>query len=186
MTDFYAELEDQLITAGRRRAGVGGLRRATLGRGRPALVVAAVLVTVAVAGALVSTLGLPSGSGSRPASNGAAPPAVVPPSVDPVARDLRGITVAVLNGTTRAGAGRSVAGRLEQRGATIGTIQNSADQTIGESVVAYTDGKEHRARARAVAAVLGRGRVEPFAGRESPPEGNASVIVVVGRDLATP
>ncbi len=183
MTDFYTQLERQLIGAGRRPAGAARLRRATLGRGRLVLVLGAVLVAVAVGGAVLSTLRAPPDSGSRPASDGGAPPAVVPPSVDRAATDLRGITVAVLNATTRAGAARSVAERLERQGATVGAIQNAVDQSISQSVVAYTDG--NAPRARAVASALGRGRVEPFSGRERLP-GHAAVIVVVGRDLAMP
>jgi putative intracellular protease/amidase len=182
MTDFYAQLERQLVDAGRRRAVQGRLRRAAIGRGRLVAAVCAAVAVLAAGGALVP--GLRSGAGPA-ADRGTAqqplPPAALPP---PDLPSLHGIGVAVFNGTTASGIARSVADRLERRGATIFTVTNAADQTAAETIVSYTEGNE--APAREVAAVLGVDGVEPYQGIPPLPFHGSPVIVVAGRDRIAP
>jgi hypothetical protein len=182
MTDFYAQLERQLVDAGRRRAVQGGLRRAATGRARLVAAACAVGLVLAAGGALVP--GLLSGPASD-TGGGAAPQPTPAPLLDPTdAHTLRGVRVAVLNGTMRSGLARSIADLLERLGATIQEIDSSADQTATETIVSFVGGAELQARRVAVA--LRAERVEPFAGTPAGSARGASVIVVAGSDLALP
>lgn len=183
MTDFYAQLEHQLVDAGRRRAGQGSLRRAATGRARLVAAAGAAVLVLAAGGALVS--GLRSGSGTTVPDRGAAPqpaPPAVPAPLGP--QPLRGVGVAVFNGTFTSGLGRTVADLLETRGATILTISSASDQSATETIVSYTDGNE--APARRVAAVLGVDGVVPYKGTPPLPFHGDPVIVVAGRDRIAP
>jgi hypothetical protein len=181
MTDFYAQLEHQLVEAGRRRAGAGRLRRAIAARsGRPLVAVCAVLLAIAAGVTLAPLLrssSSPSQSPSSEAGRGAAAPSPLPPP-GPVA--LRGVRVTVLNGALRPGLGRAVATKLEERGATIVSIGNANDQTQPQTVVEYRSGAE--AQARQVAAVLGLNAVAPLTGTGDRIARSAEVVVWAGRD----
>lgn len=185
MTDFYAQLERQLVDAGRRRESQGHVRRVVAGRARLAMAAGAAVLALAAGGALVP--GLLSGTGPA-TGGGAAPPPAPPAGAEPAptrSEPLRGIYVAVLNATTRGGLARTVAELLERRGATLGVVSNAPDQSAAQTVVAYAEGMQ--APAREVAAVLGVDEVVPFQG-PSPLLGNArpAVIVMVGRDRVAP
>jgi hypothetical protein len=180
MTDFYAQLERQLVDAGDRRAAQGGLRRALTGRGRPLLATGAAVLAIAVGAALVPALRSTSSSG--PARSGAPPaPVAAPGPLAPHGRGaLRGIRIAVLNGTTQPGLGRAVAGLLQERGATIDTVANASDQTLRRTLVEYRSGR--RQQARRVADVLGVRALAPLTGEDERVAPRAQVVVRVGRD----
>jgi len=171
MTDFYAQLEEQLLLAGRRRAGRGRARQALSGRGRPLLMAATVLGAIAAGAVTLPSLLSPS---SEPAAPSAPPQQLLPPAT---AVSLRSIDVAVLNGTVQSGAARGVAEQLERRGATIRTVGNAADQRIPRTLVFHYRGSV--SQARRVAAVLGVAKVR---GLGSYFGTDADVVVFVGAD----
>jgi hypothetical protein len=187
MTDFYAQLEDQLVAAGRRRRAQGPVGRAVAGRGRALVVVTAAVAVLVAGGAVV----LPALRTSSPTSRSAAPaaPVPVPPVAPGPARDsiLAGIRVAVFNATARPGLGRSVGDELRLHGAHVAVFGSGPPQPGGRTIVRYT--RDAEARARRVAAVLGVARVGPY--DPSGPEGNppasarAEVIVLAGYDRPT-
>jgi len=184
MSDFYGQLERQLVDAGRRRATHGRWRLALAGRGRPLLAVAMALLALVMAVAAAPHLRSdpspgPAGSGASPA-----PPVTSPPPPAAGTPSLRGMRVAVLNGTTRSGAARAVAEVLEARGATIGSIGNAADQARAQTAVVYRPGAE--AQARRVAAVLGVRDVRPRTRVEVVVAPEAAVVVHVGSDRRGP
>ncbi len=178
MTDFYAQLEDQLVSASRRRQTQGRARRAVAGRGR-ALIAATAVVAALAAGAAVA---LPQLRTTATTSTPAAPVAPVPaPVVPPPAAtvpsrggSLAGIRVAVLNGTTLTGLARDVADELRRRDARIAGVGSAVKQDVTGTVVLYRSGA--RAKARRVAAVLGGVAVRPSG---ASPDGRAAEIVVV-------
>jgi hypothetical protein len=170
VTDFYAQLEEQLVTAARRRDGQGRPQRMLAGRGRR---LAAGALAVAIAAAVVVSV--------APVQRDAAPrrPAL-PAAPEPSVRaDLSGIRVAILNGTTRTGLARATADVLDARHARIAGTGNAARQQLALTEVRYRRGA--RAKALRVAAALGVGRVGPYA---SSPRGvrRADVVVLVGAD----
>ena len=183
MSDFYAQLERQLLEAGRRRAGRDRWRLAMAGRGRPLLAVAAALVAVVVGVAVGPALR--SDSFSESGGGGAAPPS--PPVVTSTAAapggvSLRGIQVAVLNATTITGLGRSVGDVLEASGATLHSINSAAQQDLTRSVVDFRAGREEEARR--VAHVLGVRSIRALSASNSAAAFRAAgVIVRVGSDL---
>jgi hypothetical protein len=171
MSDFYAQLEQQLVAAGRRRNERS--RRALAGRGRPLAGAGALVAAIAIAAAAVVSVA----PGQRDAvQRSPAAPLAPAPSV---ANDLRGIRVAVLNGTTQTGLARVVAAQLQSLGARIGVVGNAPRQNVAVTAVGYRHGA--RAKALRVAAALGVARVGPDRG--SPANvGRAEVIVLVGAD----
>jgi hypothetical protein len=172
MTDFYAQLERQLVDAGRRRTERGRVRGALAGRGRP--LAGAVALAVAIAAAVVVVAVAP---GQRVAvQHGPAAPSAPAPSV---ANDLRGIRVAVLNGTTQPGLARIVAAQLESLHARIVGVGNAPRQNVAVTAVRHRHGA--RAKALRVAAALGVASVGPDRG-SLPNAGRAEVIVLVGAD----
>jgi hypothetical protein len=180
MTDFYAQLERQLVDACDRRAAQGRLRRAVMGRRRPLLATGAAVLAVAGGAAILPALRSTSSSG--PARTGAPAAPVAPPGpLAPAGRgSLRGIRTAVLNGTTQPGLGRVVAGLLQERGATIDTIANASDQSLRRTVVGYRSGREEQGRR--VADVLGVRELAPLTRADAHVAPRAQVVVRVGRD----
>jgi LytR cell envelope-related transcriptional attenuator len=171
VSDFYAQLEEQLVAAGRRRDGQGRARRMLAGRGRR--LAAAGALAVAIAAAVVVSL--------VPVQRDAAPrrpalPAAPAPSVQ---ADLSGIRVAILNGTTRTGLARATAGELDARHARIASTGNAANQQLALTEVRYRRGA--RAKALRVAAALGVGRVGPSTSSQRNVR-RADVVVLVGAD----
>lgn len=185
MTDFYGQLERQLVDAGRRRLERGRWRTALAGRGRPLLAVVTVLLALAAAAAAgVSALRSGASSDAGRGASPSTPPVVAPPSADrsPTPnRTLRGTRVAVLNGTRIAGLGRATGRQLEAQGATIETIGDAADQQQAQTVVGYRPGAG--ARARLVATILGVRDVRPRTAGEEVLAPRADVVVLVGPDL---
>src|SRR5436305_11450603 len=103
MTDFYTQLEHQLVAAGQRRAGQGRAARAVAGRGRALAAVTAAVAALVVAGAAA----VPSVFDTAPATRAPATPGGVRAPVPAAAgASLAGIHVAVYNTTTRAGLAR--------------------------------------------------------------------------------
>jgi len=195
MNDFYAQLEHQLVEAGRRRAQRPRWRSALAGRGRPLLAVATVLLIGVAAAASISLLG--SGSSAPAPAGGGVPPA--PPAADwptvtatplpehePLpSRPLRGTRVAVYNATTSSGLARTAAERLEAQGATIASVGNSVDQTQTRTVVGHRPGAG--AQGRLVATILGVRDIHPWTDTEAAlARGDADVVVQVGSDAGSP
>ncbi len=174
MTDFYAQLEEQLLVAGRHRSAQGPARRALSGRGRVlalACVVSAAIGAIAVA--VIGSNGSTTGIGTPAAPGGRALPAPA------VRGDLEGVRVAVLNATAARGGGRATAEDLAALGARIESISNAAGPGGVRTEVRYRRGAS--AEARRVAGVLGVRRVTPDT--TSPPASpRADVIVLVGAD----
>lgn len=173
MTDFYAQLERQLVDAGRRRNERGRVRRALAGRGRPLAGAGALVAAVAIAAAVAVSVapGQRDAVQRRPAAASAPAPSV--------ANDLRGIRVAVLNGTTRTGLARVVAAQLESLGARLVGVGNAPRQNVAVTAVRHRHGA--RAKALRVAAALGVARVSPDRG-SLPNARRAEVVVLVGAD----
>ncbi len=175
MTDFYAQLEEQLLVAGRRRGARGPARRALAGRGR--VLALACVASAAIGATAVAVIGgsdsSPVGLGTPAAPSGRALPA-------PSARgDLEGIRVAVLNGTTARGVARATADDLAALGARITSISNVSDPGGALTEIRYKRGAS--AEARRVAGVLGVRRVTSYT--TSPPTmAQVDVIVLVGAD----
>ncbi len=195
MNDFYAQLEHQLVEAGRRRAQRPRWRSAPAGRGRPLLALATVLLAGVVVAASVSLLG--SGASSPAPAGGGAPPAppaterstvtaTPAPELKPLPpRPLRGTRVAVYNATTSSGVARAAAERLEAQGATIASVGNAADQTQARTGVGHRPGAG--AQARLVATILGVRDIHPWTDDEAVMAGgDADVVVQVGSDRRRP
>ena len=183
MTDFYAQLERQLLEAGRRRAGRGRWRLAPAGRGRPLLAVAAALVAVTL-GVVAVVPALRSGDFSWDGGGGGAaptPPTVTAPPAQPRLPSLRGIRVAVLNATTTTGLARNVADTLGAHGATIDFIGSAPQQDLTQSVVEFRPGAERQASLVRLVLEVVRTRALPAAKFAAAP--TATVIVWVGSDL---
>jgi hypothetical protein len=177
MTDFYAQLEAQLVAAGRRRDGHGRVRRSLAGRRRP-LAGAGALAVAAVAAVVVLVAPVPHDAAQR--SPAARPARAAPVAPAPsAATDLSGIRVAVLNATTRPGAARATAEVLRSRHARIMAVGNASRQNVATTEVRYRHGA--RAQALRVAAVLGVARVAPSTSAQ-PHAGRAEVVVLVGAD----
>lgn len=169
MSDFYAQLEEQLYSAGLRRSGRGPLRRAAAAQ-RPLLVALAVVVVLAAGAAVVPVLL----DRSSPRMD---PPARAEETTS-LERNLSGVRVTVLNATTQAGLGRRVAAILKSRGARITAVADALDQTMKHSEIRFRAGADPQARR--VAAALGIARISmhnPEA--ESRP---GEVVVFVGAD----
>jgi hypothetical protein len=94
------------------------------------------------------------------------------------------VTVAVLNGTTVPGLAQQVADQVTSHGFDVGTVANTQDQEQqrAESVVLYAPG--HVREARAVNKRLGIGQREQIDPTSQELAGDATVVVIVGADLA--
>jgi|GEM_PF-3449835 len=184
MTDFYAQLEAQLVGAGVRRQTQGTVARSVAGRGRAILATAAALAVLAAGGAFALPAALTSSSTNAPA----APPKAVTVPARPVpvnGRNLAGIGVAVFNATTSPGLARRVSDRLQQRGARIVATDTAPSRRGARTAVFYRAGSE--AKARRVARALGAVVLGPFDRAKSPviaPTSGlaAAVVVIAGPD----
>jgi hypothetical protein len=176
MTDFYVQLEQQLVAAARRRSERGRMRSALARRARP-LWAAAALMAAVVAAVVVALAPLHGDAGVQ--RRGPAAPVAPPVPAPLLSRDLGGIRVAVLNAWTQPGAARAVAAQLSTLHARIVAVGNAPRQHAATTQVHH--GRGARAKALRVAAVLGVARVAPVT--SVPPHGRrAEVIVLVGAD----
>jgi len=169
VTDFYTRLEEQLAHAGRRRSDRGPLRRTLAGRRPQVLIACAIVAMVIAVVSLLPPVLSPSDGG---------PGTPVPKPLPANRTDLKGIGVAIYNGTTTAGIARDVATRLERHGAIVVEVGDAVDQTVRRTQVHYRH--DRRRQARAVADALGIGLlVKDPSNPTTPP-----VVVVVGSDYA--
>ncbi|MES1193651.1 MAG: LytR C-terminal domain-containing protein [Solirubrobacterales bacterium] len=178
MTDFFSDLERQLIDATPRRAQ--RLRRA---RRRRLAMLSTILLALFAGGAGLATAIGGSDAGTS-AGGGPAAPAPTTPQTTPGATPRHASpTVAVLNGTTVPGLARGVANRLQNNKIKIGNVTNSSDQRRSKTTVTFTPG--HADRALQIARLLGLSPavVSPASARERAFAGQAAtVIVTVGSD----
>jgi hypothetical protein len=181
MTDFFADLEQQLIGATAERA-----RRVRRARARRSATLATVLLAIVAGGAgLATALAGSDGDHGAPA---APTPTTAPHTIAtaPPTAPTTTYTVAVLNGTSVPGLARGVANVLQNRHFKIGNVTNAADQTRSATAVQYAPG--HRAEATQVAETIDARATalhpidrasRTIAGRQ------AEVVVLVGSDLNT-
>ena len=183
MTDFFADLERQLIDATPRRAQ--RLRRA---RQRRLATLSAILLALVAGGAGLATAIGGSDAGTSAGNRPAAPaPALTTARTIPGAAGgvpQRGsYTVAVLNATTVPGLARGVANRLQNTKFKLGNVTNAATQDRSATVVEFAPG--HRAEADAVAEAIDAGRdaIRPLSPASKTIAGDQAVVVVlVGSD----
>jgi hypothetical protein len=174
-TDFFADLERQLVDAARERP-----RRVRRARARRAAVLASG-VAVAAAAAATVVLAVPHDGTVRDR-----PAARLTTTARPAAPG--DATVAVLNGTTTPGLARGVAMRLQQAGGVrIGTVTNASTQSHRATQVYFAPRPIPAVpQAERVASVLTSAR--PVRVRPMPPAiaalvgAEADVVVVVGSD----
>lgn len=180
MTDFYAQLEEQLIAAGRRRGTQGRAARAVAGRGRVLGATTALAAAVIAGGAFA----LPAVLTSSPTSATPAAPATKPaPAL--AGQDLSGIRIVVLNATSASSAARTVANALAGRGAVISAVRNGPQKAGSISVFSL---RGAQSRSRRVASALAVPLLGPFDGTGyakkagALPRGSrqADAVVVVG------
>ena len=156
------------------------------GRGRPLLAVATVLLALVAAVGLVPALRSSSSSDPGGSAAPSAPPVPTgtvvaqPPADDPPSPSLRGVSVAVLNGTTRTGVPRVVGDRLERHGATLDAVGTAPDQTRSRTVVSHAPAAARHARS--VATILGLSEIRPRAAADVAFAPRADVLVLVGAD----
>jgi hypothetical protein len=184
MTDFFDDLERQLVEAANERP-----RRVGRARARHGAVLATVLLGVLAGGAGLATALSGSATDGGP-TRPAAPTATASQTVTVSPRTGRvaagGSTVAVLNGTAVPGLARGVANRLQNSGFKIGNVTNAADRSRFATLVQYAPGREAQARAVARALAVGGAFVRPAdAGSRAIAGAQASVVVVVGSDQNT-
>jgi hypothetical protein len=179
MTDFFSDLERQLIDATPRRAE--RLRRA---RQRRLATFSVILLALVAGGAGLATAIGGSHTGTSASSGPAAPtPAQTMPATSGAAPRRGSYTVAVLNATTAPGLARGVANRLQNTKFKIGNVTNAATQDRSATLVEFAPG--HRAEAGAVAKVIdvGRDAIQPLsAGSKTIAGDQATVVVLVGSD----
>jgi hypothetical protein len=187
MTDFFADLERQLVDATPRRAQ--RLRRA---RVRRAAAVATVLLALVAGGSgLAVAVGGSDGgtsAGGRPAATPPAPTTerTVPSGFDATPR--RGsYTVSVLNATTVPGLARGVANRLQNARFKIGNVTNAATQDRAQTHVFYATPSCRTAALDVARAIdVSPDAVVPATVAERAIAGDqAKVIVSVGSDQNT-
>ena len=94
------------------------------------------------------------------------------------------VTVAVLNGTTVPNLAKQISERVASHGFDVGTVANSADQEQqrAESLVLFAPG--HEREAAAVSRRLSITQREPIDPASQELAGDATVVVIVGADLA--
>jgi hypothetical protein len=188
MTDFYTQLEHQLVAAGHRRLGQGRAARAVAGRGRALVAATAAVAALVVAGAFALPAVFDTASTtSAPATPGRGP------APAPVAPSLAGVRVAVLNGTTARGYARSIATLLERRGARIVRVDATpAARQTRRTAVFFGRGRLAEGRARLVAQALGAQVLGPASRASSVPVAplaggdNVDAVVLLGIDRLRP
>jgi len=171
MSDFFADLESELLGAARRRAA-GQRSRGTprlAGAHRPAL---AAMVALFAAALVLAVVGI----GERTATRDPVPatPPATPGELEPVA---------IFNGTTTPG----LAGRAQERlsnagGTNAGKVESWRSHTVRASRVVFGDGGGPAARR--VAKVLGIGPVRAALPGEAALARPARVAVILGADQA--
>lgn len=164
-TDFFVDLERELVGAARRRANAS--RRRSRPRLRPAIAVVALLSLAIAATALV--VNTRDRGVATPVERGAAVPAAV--------RE----PVTVLNGTTSDGLGLYTAELLRRAGYGEGRVDNWRSQTVARSRAAFLEGGEAAAVDVADALRIGIVRRARPAARQV--AGGARVVVILGSDL---
>jgi hypothetical protein len=92
----------------------------------------------------------------------------------------RSIVVAVLNGTTVPGLAAQIGDQVTNDGFSLGTVSNATQQQRAASVAMYSPG--HRREARTVARKLRIHGVGPVDANSRAIAGDATVVVIVGRD----
>jgi hypothetical protein len=91
--------------------------------------------------------------------------------------------VSVLNGTTQAGLAGSVANTIEQKGFTIRSRGNNADQRVARTTVSYAEGSEPAARIVAQIVGVAATAVQPIdANAAAAVPSDVKVVVIVGSD----
>jgi hypothetical protein len=167
-TDFFADLERQLVDATPRRR-----RRLRRARARRAATGAAALAAVVVA---IVALGSTLSGGDRDVRPRPAAPGPASPTYN------AGM-VAVLNGTPTPGLARSVANRLQKGGILIGNVTNAPRQDATRTEVAYVPHHAQWAIRVAARLQLGDTVLRPATRAERARAGlEAWVIVIVGPD----
>jgi hypothetical protein len=174
VSDFYAQLEQQLLIAARQRTEQGRLRRSLAGHGRSLAAAGVVAAAIVAAAAVLAAPLQRDAAQQRPAARSA--PAV---PVSSVATDLSGIRAAILNGTTQTGLARATADILGARHARITFTGNASNQHLAVTEVRHRRGA--RAQALKVASVLGVGGVHSST-TSRPAVGHSEVVVLVGAD----
>jgi hypothetical protein len=183
MTDFFDDLERQLVTATQHRPQ--RLRRA---RARRAAALATVLVALLAGGAGLATALSNGGDAGRsvgaPATTTPAARTTTAPRTTP--SRLRPFTVAILNGTTVPGLARGVATQLQDSHFKIGNITNASRQDQAATMVHYAPGRQLAATLVASRMKLKDVVLRPITRDEQVLAGEqAAVVVVVGSDQNT-
>jgi len=160
------------------------------GRSRARIGLIAGGAAAALAIAVVLVLALTGGSDTPPADNaigGSPPPAASPPAAPSAPKvDRKATQVAVLNGTTQNGLAGSVADKIEDRGFTILSKGNNADQKVATTSVAFREGSEDAARIVAKVVDVPAGAVQPMdANTAAAVAAEANVVVIVGNNLGS-
>lgn len=145
-----------------------------------------VYVALAVIGVLVlgagAAVGVPKlvngGTSTKPAKKHKKGSTTTAAKVAPIA--TKDITVAVLNGTTVPGLAAQIGDQVQNDGFNLGTVSNAPQQQRANSVAMYAAG--HQRDARVVARKLKIAAVEPVDSNSQQIAGDATVVVIVGRD----
>jgi hypothetical protein len=139
--------------------------------------------------AVVLVLLLTGGNDTPPADNaigGSPPPAASPPAASKPKVDRKATQVAVLNGTTQNGLAGSVANKIEDKGFTILSKGNNADQKVATTSVSFRVGSEDAAKIVAKVVDVPAGAVQPMdANLAAAVAAEANVVVVVGNNLGS-
>jgi hypothetical protein len=186
MTDFFDDLERQLVTAAQHRPQ--RLRRA---RARHAATLATVLLAVLAGGAGLATALTHGGDGTTgvgaPAATTATARTERTTAAAPTAQSQsRSFTVAILNGTAVPGLARGVANRLQNTHFKIGNVTNASRQDHATTTVHFAPGRQVAATRVAAAIDLKDFVLQPITRAERVIAGEqASVVVVVGSDQNT-
>jgi hypothetical protein len=182
------------IPPSRRPPNSGGRPPQGSGNGTPSRgrkILAVLVALLAVAAIVVVLLIVTGGSSSNSSSNATSPASNAPRRHRAATFNTSQVTVAVLNGTSKANLAHDVGQKLVGGGYQEGTIATAQDQTHPSTIVAYLPGFK-----RDALAVAGTLKLKPAAVQAvdsstqavaCPPPSTcqANVIVTVGSDLAT-
>ncbi|MEA2190252.1 MAG: LytR cell envelope-related transcriptional attenuator, partial [Solirubrobacteraceae bacterium] len=174
------------VSAGQITTGAKPVAKATRPGSRKAVWIGAVAALVV---AVVLVLLLTGGNDTPPADNaigGSPPPAASPPAASKPKVDRKATQVAVLNGTTQNGLAGSVANKIEDKGFTILSKGNNADQKVATTSVSFRVGSEDAAKIVAKVVDVPAGAVQPMdANLAAAVAAEANVVVVVGNNLGS-
>jgi hypothetical protein len=186
MTDFFDDLERQLVAATPDRA-----RRVGRARARRAAALSTTLVALLACGAGIAAAvsGGDGGDSQRgtPAATTTTAPAPVPSGPRATDPDPSAVVVAVLNATRVPGLARGVANRLQNAKFKIGNVTNAASQRRTRTVVYFARADCVPAATR-VAQTLNLSNAnlrQMTAGLRAIAGDEADVVVVVGSDQNT-